>query len=181
LVRRGLDRSRLHKSINAEQPRRENEQIARALWHDDDCLQFDQAKCAPALPEQWAGRQMKRTVSMALLAVGLVGACQTSGEAPSDYITVPLWAESGPKAEDYLRVYPLAARQAGIESNVRLRCTIRADRKLDCKRDWEEYPGMGFDIAGLAVSSLFVMKRTDDPNLQPGKEVILPVAFRLEE
>lgn len=124
---------------------------------------------------------MKRSVSAALVAAGLLGACQTSVEAPSDYITMPPWAESGPKAEDYLRVYPLAARQAGIESDVRLRCTIRADHKLDCKRDWEEYPGMGFDIAGLAVSSLFVMKRTDDPNLQPGKEVILPVAFRLEE
>jgi hypothetical protein len=124
---------------------------------------------------------MKRSVSAALLAAGLLGACQTSAEAPSDYITMPPWAESGPKAEDYFRVYPLAARRAGIESDVRLRCTIRADRRLHCKRDWEEYPGMGFDVAGLAVSNLFVMKRTDDPNLQPGKEVILPVAFRLEE
>jgi hypothetical protein len=123
---------------------------------------------------------MKRAIYPGVLAAALIGACQTAPESPSDYITMPLWAESGPRVEDYFRVYPLEARRLGIESDVRLRCTIRDDRKLDCQRDWEQYPDMGFDIAGLAVSNLFVLKKTDDPNLQPGKQVILPISFRLE-
>jgi len=123
---------------------------------------------------------MKYAIGMAVLAATLLGACAT-GETPSDYITMPPWAESGPKPEDFFRVYPAKARAAGIESHVRLQCTIRDDRTLDCKRLWEEYTDMGFDIAGLAVSTLFVVKRTDNPNLQPGKTVILPISFQLEE
>jgi hypothetical protein len=37
---------------------------------------------------------------------------------------------------------------------------------------------MGFDVAALAVASLFVVKRTDNPTIQPGKEVILPIRLR---
>lgn len=122
---------------------------------------------------------MKQAIGMAVLAAALLCACAT-GETPSDEISMPPWAESGPSPEDFFRVYPAKAREAGIESDVRLQCTIRDDRKLACKRYWEEYPDLGFDIAGLAVSTLFVVKRSDDPKLQPGKEVILPVSFRLE-
>lgn len=74
----------------------------------------------------------------------------------------------------------MEARRLEIESDIRLSCTIRDDWKLACRRNWEEYPDMGFDIAALAVASLFVVKRTDNPDIQPGKEVILPVSFRLE-
>ena len=124
---------------------------------------------------------MKRVVCSTVLAFALLGACQSAEERPSDEISIPPWAESGPRPEDYFRVYPAGARELGIESRVRLRCVIRDDRKLDCKRYWEEYPDMGFDIAALAVASLFVVKRTDDPKIQPGNEVILPISFRLEQ
>lgn len=123
---------------------------------------------------------MKRAMCSAVLAIALLAACESAEERPSDYITMPPWAESGPKAADYFRVYPSRAREIGLEGDVRLRCVVRDDRKLACKRDWEQYPDMGFDIAALAVASLFVVKRSDSPNLQPGKEVILPIAFRLE-
>jgi hypothetical protein len=130
---------------------------------------------------------MERAIFLAALAVALLAACESVPPPfavtpdPSDEISMPPWAESGPKAEDYFRVYPLVARRAGIESDVRLSCTIRDDRKLDCKPNWEEYPGYGFDVAALAVSNLFVVKRLDDPNIQPGKQVILPISFRLVE
>jgi len=122
---------------------------------------------------------MKRAMWLAVVAATLLGACATSDESASDHITMPPWAENGPKAEDYFRVYPSKAREIGIDGDVRLRCIIREDYKLDCKRYWEEYPDMGFDVAALAVASLFVVKRTDNPTIQPGKEVILPISFRL--
>ena len=133
---------------------------------------------------------MRRATCLAALAVALLAACESTPPLPfaiadatpeSDQITMPPWAESGPKAEDYFLVYPAKAKRLEIESDVRLSCTIREDRKLDCKRQWEEYPDLGFDVAALAVSNLFVLKRTDDPNLQPGKEVVLPISFRLTE
>jgi hypothetical protein len=124
---------------------------------------------------------MRPATFWAALAIALLGACQTADERASDVIITPAWAESGPRAEDYLRVYPARAREAGIESHVRLTCTIRSDRKLDCKPSWEEIPDMGFGVAALAVSNLFVVKRTDDPTIQPGKQVILPIVFRLTD
>jgi hypothetical protein len=115
-------------------------------------------------------------VLLALTACGLI-----EEPPPSDEISMPPWAESGPTASDYLRVYPLDARRNGLESVVYLDCTIRNDRKLDCRPQRKEDPDNGFGVAAMAVSNLFVVKRSDDPNIQPGKQVVLPIVFRLVE
>lgn len=128
-------------------------------------------------------------IALALAGAAALAACATSPPplasqpkpyvSPSDTVSLPPWAESGPGPDDYLEVYPPVARRQVVNSSVRLQCTIRDDRRLDCTPAWEEVPGLGFDKAALEVSRLFVMKKTDDPDLQPGKQVVLPIVFRL--
>jgi hypothetical protein len=112
----------------------------------------------------------------ALLALA---ACAT--DELSDVANVPPWAEKAPGPADYLRVYPAKAKELGAASSVRLLCTIRQDRKLDCETEWEQHPGQGFGEAALKVSKLYVVKKSIEPQLQPGSKVIVPVRFAVEE
>jgi hypothetical protein len=132
--------------------------------------------------------RLKSGICLAVVCTSLLAGCETappwaaaSYVLEPDQISTPPWAESGPSPEDYLRVYPGKARRLGVEAVVRLPCTIRDDRRLDCQPGWEEVPDLGFDAAGIEVSRLFVVKKTEDPNLQPGKQVTLPVRFVLSE
>jgi hypothetical protein len=116
-----------------------------------------------------------RVVTVALLA------CAACATAPPDTANWPAWAEKAPLPGDYLRVYPRHARELGAESSVRLLCTIRRDRKLSCETQWEQHPGHGFGEAALKVSKLYVVKKSIEPETQPGKTVIVPISFRLED
>jgi len=108
-------------------------------------------------------------------------ACAACASAPPDTASWPPWAEKAPGASDYLRVYPAKAKELGAESSVRLACTIRRDRKLDCVTQWEQHPGQGFGDAALKVSQLYVVKKSIEPELQPGKIVIVPIRFQIED
>jgi hypothetical protein len=117
---------------------------------------------------------------LALLAAALL-ACAACASTPPDTASWPPWAEKAPGPNDYLRVYPAKAKQLGAESSVRLTCTIKRDRRLDCATQWEQHPGQGFGEAALKVSKLYVVKTSIEPELQPGKIVIVPVRFALED
>ena len=133
---------------------------------------------------------MKTGGTIGLVLMLALAGCETAMQpagpvaeafTPGDEIVTPPWAERRPSPADYLQVYPPKARRLGVNSSVRLDCTVRDDRRLDCTPQWEEVPDLGFGAAGVEVSRLFVMKKTDDPELQPGKKVSLPIRFMLAE
>jgi hypothetical protein len=117
---------------------------------------------------------------LALLGMALV-ACAACASVAPDTASWPPWAEKAPGPDDYLRVYPQKAKELGAESSVRLACTIKRDRKLDCVTEWEQHPGRGFGEAALKVSKLYVVKKSIEPEIQPGKIVIVPVRFQIED
>jgi hypothetical protein len=117
---------------------------------------------------------------LAALGVALL-ACAACASTPPDTANWPPWAEKAPGPGDYLRVYPAKAKALGAASSVRLACTILRDRRLDCATQWEQHPGQGFGEAALKVSKLYVVKKSIEPDLQPGKIVIVPVRFAVED
>jgi Gram-negative bacterial TonB protein C-terminal len=117
---------------------------------------------------------------LAILGMTLI-VCAACASTPPDTASWPPWAEKAPGPEDYLRVYPKKAKQLGAESSVRLTCTIKRNRRLDCETQWEQHPGQGFGQAALKVSKLYVVKKSIEPEIQPGKIVIVPIAFRLSD
>lgn len=123
---------------------------------------------------------LANTRRMMLGAALLACAACASADLP-DVASMPPWAEKAPGPADYLRVYPPKAKELGAASSVRLACTIRKDRKLDCVTDWEQHPGQGFGEAALKVSKLYVVKKSIEPQLQPGSVVIVPVRFQVED
>lgn len=114
-----------------------------------------------------------------MLGAALLACAACASMDPPDETNLPPWAEKAPGASDYLRVYPQKAKDLGAESTVRLACTIRKDRKLDCVTNWEQHPGQGFGDAALKVSKLYLVKKTIEPELQPGKIIIVPVRFAI--
>ncbi|HEV7690921.1 MAG TPA: hypothetical protein VGO52_08870 [Hyphomonadaceae bacterium] len=117
---------------------------------------------------------------LAIIGLALI-ACAACASTQPDTVSWPAWAEKGPMFRDYMAVYPARAKRLGLESSVRLICTIDTNRRLDCTPDWEQHPGAGFGEAAVVVSKRFVLKKTGEPELQPGKIVIVPMAFRLED
>jgi hypothetical protein len=107
-------------------------------------------------------------------------ACAACASTP-DTTGWPDWAEKAPVQSDYLRVYPKKAKELGAASSVRLACTIKRNRRLDCVTQWEQHPGEGFGEAALKVSKLYVVKKSIEPDMQPGKIVIVPMEFRLPD
>ncbi len=129
-------------------------------------------------------------LALALASMVVLSACESEPAALAppplappqpDMISMPSWTESGPRADDFLRVYPARAMRLHVESIVKLPCTIRDDWRLDCRPGWEEAPDLGFNEAGIEVSRLFVVKKSNDQNLRPGDKVVLPIEFRLSE
>jgi hypothetical protein len=112
---------------------------------------------------------------------GALLACAACASTPPDRSSWPPWAEKAPGQSDLLRVYPKKAKALGATSSVRLACTIRRDRKLDCVTEWEQHPGEGFGDAALKVSKLYLVRKSIEPELQPGKIVIVPVRFQIED
>lgn len=117
----------------------------------------------------------------AALGLALLACAACASDDPPDLANLPPWAEKAPGAGDYLRVYPQKAKELGTQSSVRLACTIKPNRTLDCITDWEQHPGQGFGEAALKVSKLYVVKKSISPQLQPGKIIIVPVRFAIED
>ena len=118
--------------------------------------------------------------SVAALAIALAGLAAGCVTPTGDEVSMPPWAEKGPKASDYRAVYPAAARRRQITGVVRLACTIRTDRMLDCTVENENPSGMGFGDAAIFVSHAFVVKpEKSDPRLGIGKVVHVPIRFAL--
>ena len=116
-------------------------------------------------------------IAVAIVLAGLAAGCVTR---KGDEVSMPPWAEKGPKASDYRAVYPAAARRRQITGLVRLTCTIRTDRMLDCMVESEDPPGLGFGDAAIFVSHAFVVKtEKSDPRLSVGKVVHVPIHFAL--
>jgi TonB family protein len=94
-----------------------------------------------------------------------------------------VWAESAPAPEDYVEAYPTQALREGIEEgHVRLACTIRTDRTLDCSVQSESPEGVGFGPAALRVVEKFVVRPVEqDPRLMVGAHVVVPILFYLHE
>src|SRR5262245_10361692 len=114
-----------------------------------------------------SGANTRRGTLGAAFIAGLLACAACASTAP-DTASWPPWAETAPGPKDYLRVYPQKAKALGAESSVRLACTIKRDRRLDCVTDWEQHPGQGFGEAALKVSKLYVVKKSIEPELQPG-------------
>jgi len=123
-------------------------------------------------------------------AAGLaVASCTAVGTQPLDApahttpvanstVQLPAWAEAIPSSADILRAYPLGAMEAGVEGMVRLRCTVLADRHVECVVSDETPSGLGFGPAALKLAPLFVI-RSDHPKSAPGSRVAIPVRFAL--
>jgi hypothetical protein len=117
---------------------------------------------------------------LAILGMAII-ACAACASVAPDTASWPPWAENAPGPNDYLRVYPAKAKALGAASSVRLACTIKRNRKLDCATQWEQHPGQGFGEAALKISKLYVVKKSIEPELQPGRIVIVPVGFQIED
>ncbi len=103
-----------------------------------------------------------------------VAACATP-TPPATVAAVP-WAERQPTQADFRATYPPAALNAGIGGRVRLACTIKPDRTLDCAVQSETPEGQGFGAAALALAQRYVV-RADDPRVQIGNRVVVPIRY----
>ncbi|HVK81638.1 MAG TPA: hypothetical protein VM915_13615 [Verrucomicrobiae bacterium] len=88
------------------------------------------------------------------------------------------WAEEQPTAAQVYATYPERALREGIEGDVRLLCTVRDDRKLDCAIHSETPIAYGFGAAAMRLAVLYTVS-ADDPRVAVGNRVILPIAYRL--
>lgn len=89
-----------------------------------------------------------------------------AGSAPP-VITRPNWA-ARPSGEDLERLYPAAARAAGLSGRATIQCSVTASGTLTgCAVVSEAPDGAGFGLATLALSDRFRMR----PQLQDGSPV----------
>jgi TonB family protein len=102
-----------------------------------------------------------RMTSMAALSAGVIllggpTAAQTPPAPPRpSVITTPNWA-SIPSGEDMAAAYPEFANAIGQDGDVTLRCAALASGSLERCEIVETTPvGLGFDRAGLSLSSRF--------------------------
>jgi periplasmic protein TonB len=110
----------------------------------------------------------------------LLAACASEPEPAyvpqPDHISKPTWAERVPTPDDIFSVYPRGALNNAIEGVARLRCAVRDDRGVTCVLESEDPPGYGFGAAALKLAPYFKV-RADDPRVQPGKTIVIPVRF----
>jgi TonB family protein len=126
-----------------------------------------------------------RATWMAALPAGLMlmtgtASAQTPPPAPPRPATVtdPTWA-SVPSGEELSAAYPEFATAIGQEGEVTLRCTALASGGLDhCEVVDVKPRGLGFDRAGLSLSSLYRV----NPRVVDGQDtkstVQFPIRFR---
>lgn len=109
----------------------------------------------------------------------LTAALATASPAFAQQSVMPVpWAEVQPTYADYRQTYPSNALAQDVEGDVRLLCTVTAERKLDCVIHSETPADYGFGEAALSLSRLYVTSERD-PRVQPGARVMVPIAYRL--
>lgn len=113
------------------------------------------------------------------LAAFALAAAVTAAPKPS-IITHPDWARF-PDGKAMAKAYPEAARDAGVEGAVVLRCHVAVTGSLrDCEVESETPAGQGFGAAGLKLSSQFQMKPwMRDGRAVEGGQIRVPLAFKL--
>ena len=92
----------------------------------------------------------------------------------------PVWA-SRPSQERLAQAYPAAARRGGIEGEVRLRCNVVPDGRLqDCVLIYESPAGAGFGEATLRLTRRFrVASKDEDGQPTAGRPIIVPLVFQV--
>lgn len=103
-------------------------------------------------------------------------------DAPMPIITRPNWA-ARPSGEDLARLYPAAAKAAGLPGRATLQCAVTAAGTLTrCSVASEAPEGAGFGAATLALADRFRMTpQTADGRPVDGGVVRVPVLWRLAE
>ena len=92
--------------------------------------------------------------------------------------TLPRWEEI-PSAAEIFGVYPRAALRADIDGRAVIRCSVRADRRVDrCVLVEEQPPGQGFGEAALKLASRF---RAAPADRAPGETVPITIRFRISD
>lgn len=101
---------------------------------------------------------------------------QTPTPPPASSDAPPRWVRR-PNGEDVELAYPVAARRAGLDGYIRLRCRINLRGSLeDCAILDESPPGMGFGEAALQLSRHFaVAPRRRDGHPVDDEWVNLPI------
>ena len=95
--------------------------------------------------------------------------------------TLPDWAENGPGPSDIASVYPARAQEASIEGIAYLLCSLRPDRHLSCVIAREVPSGYGFGNAALIVAQKLVAKAGSDANVPAGKQIMVPIHFKISD
>lgn len=90
------------------------------------------------------------------------------------------WAEQQPTPAQVYATYPVRALSEGVEGDVRLLCTVREDRTLECAVHSETPLAYGFGAAAMRLATRYVA-RADDPRVAAGNRVILPIWYRMAD
>lgn len=100
--------------------------------------------------------------------------------APGERRDTSLW-ERRPTADDFARYYPPRAVQPGVDGDVLLLCTIRADRGLDCEIAEERPEDFGFGAAAQRIAAGFLLRDAalGQPGLAVGDRIRMPIRFRI--
>ncbi|HEX8902065.1 hypothetical protein [Vitreimonas sp.] len=90
------------------------------------------------------------------------------------------WAERQPTPAEVYATYPERALSEGVNGDVRLLCTVRDDRALECAIHSETPLDYGFGAAAMRLASRYVA-RADDERVAVGARVILPISYRMAD
>lgn len=90
------------------------------------------------------------------------------------------WAERQPTPAEVYATYPPRALSEGVNGDVRLLCTVRDDRALECAIHSETPLDYGFAAAAMRLASRYVV-RADDERVAVGARVILPISYRMAD
>lgn len=99
---------------------------------------------------------------------------------PSSVVMTGTSWEERPSGQDYARLYPQRAMDAGVSGRVTLDCLVDGNGSLSCAVLSEEPPGYGFGDATIRLSRNFRMApRTTDGRSTAGGRVRIPITWRI--
>jgi TonB family protein len=120
---------------------------------------------------------MKPILAICVALAALMSGASTLA-APGDVVVKPDWRRK-PDGDDLARVYPDAARRAGVIGKARIECTVSVKGLLEqCEALSEGPPGWGFGAAALAMTRYFSWRpETVNGVAVGGASVVIPVDF----